>query len=78
MINTRQNILLKNAFGFSKYCKTTSLLNAINIKSKLQLYDEYKIIFLMQIKRNQLTKNIYDFLLLKYNSGIRPIRESIY
>ena len=78
MINTRQNILLKNTFGFSKYCKTTPLLNAINIKSILQLYDEYKIIFLKQIKRNQLTKNIYDFLLLKYNSGIRPSRESYF
>ncbi len=62
----------------SKYCKTTPLLNAVRIKSILQLYEEYKIIFLKQINRNQLTKNIYDLLLNKYSTILKPARESYF
>ena len=62
----------------SKYCKTTPLLNAVRIKSILQLYEEYKIIFLKQIQRNQFTKNIYDLLLNKYSTNLQPSRKSYF
>ena len=77
-INIRQNILIKNTFGLSKYCRTTPLLNSLKIKSIFQLYEEYKILFLKQIRRNVLTKNIYETLASKYSSILKPPRESYF
>ena len=37
-LDLRQSIFIKNIFGLSKYSKTTPLLKALNIKSKVQLY----------------------------------------
>ena len=74
-INIRQNILIKNTFGLSKYCKTKPLMKSIGIKSIQQLYEEYKLLFLKQIKRNSFTKGIYETLLCKYEQ-IMPTKES--
>ena len=76
-INIRQNILMKNTFGLSKYCKTTPLMKRIGIKSIQQLYEEYKILFLKQIIRNSFTKLIYESLLCKYEQ-INPAKESYF
>ena len=76
-LNIRQNILIKNTLGLSRYCKTTPLLFSLKIKSILQLYEEYKILFLKQINQNILTKNIYSFLVAKYEI-VNPPRESYF
>ena len=75
MINIRQNILLKNTFGLSKFSKSTPLLNSLGIKSNQQLYEEYKILFMRQIRRNSFTKEIFETLKLKYEK-IQSPRES--
>ena len=50
---------------------------SLKIKSILQLYEEYKILFLKQINQNILTKNIYSFLVAKYEI-VNPPRESYF
>jgi hypothetical protein len=42
-----------------------------------QLYEEYKILFLKQIRLNSLTKSIYETLLFKYKH-IKPAKESYF
>ena len=50
-------------------------MKSIGIKSIQKLYEEYKILFLKQIKRNSFTKGINEILLRKYKQ-IRPTKES--
>jgi hypothetical protein len=45
-LNIRQNILLKNIFGLSKYSRSRAMMNILKIKTINQLYEEYKILFL--------------------------------
>ena len=77
-LDLRQSILIKNIFGLSKYSKTTPLLKALNIKSIVQLYEEYKILFLKQIRMNSMTNDIYKWLLEKYKNDMKPARESYF
>ena len=58
-INVRQNTLLKNIYGLTKFSRSKALLSVLNIKSIQQLYEEYKVLFVKQLKRNRLSKEIY-------------------
>ena len=60
-INVRQNTLLKNIFGLSKFCRSRAQMSVLKIKSTNQLYEEYKILFLKQIKRNSFTKEFLKY-----------------
>jgi hypothetical protein len=71
-INVRQNTLLKNIFGLSKFCRSRALMSVLKIKSTNQLYEEYKILFLKQIKRNSLTKQFFEVLQQTYNVHLTP------
>ena len=72
-VNIRQNILIKNVIGLSKFSKSTPLLNALNIKSIHHLYDEYKIIFMKQINKHNLSHSLYNFLNEYYKYNKKPL-----
>jgi hypothetical protein len=42
------------------------MMNILKIKTINQLYEEYKILFLREIKRNKFTKDIFEYLQHKY------------
>ena len=77
-INIRQNTLLKNTFGISKFSRSKCLLNVLKIKSINQLYEEYKILFIKQLRRNNLTKQIFEALQVVYNVPSKIPRESYF
>lgn len=64
--NIRQNILIKQAIGISKYTRTKPLFQILKIESIMQLYCKHKIYFIKQLKKNSLTNEIYDWLDSKY------------
>ena len=80
-LNIRQNILVKRAIGLSKYTKTKPLFNCLRIESIQQLYYKHKIFFVKQIYKNELTFNIFNYLIEYYrvatskNSFIKQIYE---
>jgi hypothetical protein len=57
--NIRQNIMLKQSIGLSKYALSTPLLNVLKIKKISELYFKYKLIFYKQIMANSLTKKVF-------------------
>ena len=77
-INIRQNILLKNTFGLTKFSRSRPLMSILKIKSINQLYEEYKILFIKQLKRNTFTKEIFEVLRIKYNLNNKPPKESYF
>ena len=52
--------LLKNTFDISKLSYSNCLLNVLQLKSIDQLYNEYKLLFIKLLRRNNFTKQIYD------------------
>ena len=74
----RQNILLKNIFGLSKFSRSRALMSVLRIKSTIQLYEEYKILFIKQLKKNTFTKEIYETLQGEYNSNVKTPKESYF
>jgi hypothetical protein len=77
-LNVRQNILLKNIFGLSKFSRSRALMSVLRIKSTIQLYEEYKILFIKQLKKNTFTKEIYETLQGEYNSNVKTPKESYF
>ena len=71
-------MLLKNIFGLSKFCRSSSLMSVLKIKSITKLYDKYKILFLRQIKRNSFTKEIFEILHHRYTAHVIPPKESYF
>ena len=61
-VNIRQNILIKNTIGLSKFVKTTPLFTALRIKSIKHLLWEHKISFVVQLCKVDYTKKIYEYL----------------
>jgi hypothetical protein len=57
--NIRQNIMLKQSIGLSKYALSTPLLNVLKIQKISELYFKYKLIFYKQIMANSLTKKVF-------------------
>jgi hypothetical protein len=53
-------------------------LNVLKIKSINQLYEEYKILFIKQLRRNNLTKQIFEALQVVYNVPSKIPRESYF
>jgi hypothetical protein len=70
-IDIRQNTLLKNAIGLSKYVKTTPLLKCLKVESIRQIYQKSKIRFTKQIEQNDVCKYVYKFLRKKYNRTVK-------
>jgi hypothetical protein len=61
-LNIRQNILIKNTIGLSKYVRTTPLFTALRIKSIQHLVYQHKLSFVNQLDSFDLTKQIYEYL----------------
>jgi hypothetical protein len=57
--NTRQNILLKQSIGISKYALSTPLLNVLKVEKINEIYFKHKFYFYKQIMSNNLTKSIF-------------------
>jgi len=57
--NTRQNILLKQAIGLSKYAVSTPLLNVLKVEKISEIYMKHKYYFFKQLMMNSLTRTIY-------------------
>jgi hypothetical protein len=53
-------------------------MSVLKIKSTNQLYEEYKILFLKQIKRNSFTKEFFEVLQQTYNVHLTPPKESYF
>ena len=62
ILNKRQNILIKQAIGISKFSKSKPLMTALNIDSVDCIYNKHKLFFHKQIKKNFLTHQIFLFL----------------
>ena len=62
ILNKRQNILIKQAIGISKFSKSKPLMTALNIDSVDCIYNKHKLFFHKQIKKNFLTYQIFLFL----------------
>jgi hypothetical protein len=70
--NTRQNNMIKQAIGLSKFAVSTPLLNALRVEKISEVYLKQKIYFFKQIMLNNLTKTVYDSLKHIYSSKITP------
>ena len=62
----RQNILLKNSIGLSKFCRTTPLFNVLKIERIEELYLKHKLYFYKQIENYKLTKDVINYLTKYY------------
>ncbi len=65
-IDLRQNQLVKNTLVISKYAHGKSLLVALNKDSIYHPYYKYKILFIKQIRKNELTFELYKHLSIFY------------
>jgi hypothetical protein len=70
--NTRQNLLLKQAIGLSKFALSTPLLNSLRVEKITEVYMKQKLYFFKQIMSNSLTKVAYDFLKEFYPKNKAP------
>jgi hypothetical protein len=67
--NMRQNILLKQAVGLSKYALSTPLLNVLKVEKISEIYLKHKFYFYKQIMHNDLTRNVFSYLNEFYSPG---------
>ena len=58
-IDVRQGILLKKSLGLSKYARTRPLLDSMMVSSISELYFKHKVLFLDQIKKNEMCNMTY-------------------
>ncbi len=68
----RQNILIKQSIGLSKYALSTPLLNALKIEKISEIYHKHKVYFFRQIMLNNLTKDVYETLKTVYTDKKVP------
>ena len=54
-LRVRQNTLLKNIIGISKFCRSKALMNVLKIKSIYQFYEEYKFLFIVITVKKEFT-----------------------
>jgi hypothetical protein len=73
--NTRQNNMLKQAIGLSKFAVSTPLLNVLKVEKITEVYLKQKIYFFKQVMLNNLTKNVFESLHEYYSMRVTP-RES--
>ena len=67
-LEIRQNILIKQALGLSRYCKTSPLNQALNLDSFTSIYLKHKLFFLIQIKEIKITNEVFNYLSAAYNN----------
>jgi hypothetical protein len=70
--NIRQNLMIKQSIGLSKYALSTPLLNALRIEKIPEIYHKHKIYFFRQIMMNRLTKKVYETLKKHYTDKKIP------
>ena len=58
--NIRQNMMLKQAIGLSKFALSTPLLNALKVEKITEVYMKQKLYFYKQIMSNKLTKQVFN------------------
>ena len=58
-LDTRQNILIKNTIGISKFTHTKPLYSALKLESITQIYLKHKVFFLNQILNNNLSREVF-------------------
>jgi len=76
-LNTRQNILIKNSIGLSKYVRTKPLMQALKIKSMEELYYKHKLLFIEQLRKNEMSNYLLEFLSKSY-VDVKINRESYF
>jgi hypothetical protein len=70
--NVRQNILLKQSIGLSKFSVSTPLLNVLNVERITELYCKHKLYFFKQIMINDLTEKVFLELQNHYKNRKSP------
>jgi len=60
--NVKQNVMLKQAIGLSKYTLSTPLLNVLRVEKIEEIYIKHKLYFFKQIMSNMLTRDVFLFL----------------
>ena len=58
-LDTRQNILVKNTIGISKFTRTKPLYCALKLESISQVYLKHKVFFLSQILGNYICREVF-------------------
>ena len=58
-LDTRQNILVKNTIGISKFTRTKPLYCALKLESISQIYLKHKVFFLSQILGNYICREVF-------------------
>ena len=71
-VNIRQNILIKNTIGLSKFVRSTPLFTALRIKTFNHLLWEHKLSYITQLCKVDFTKKIYENLNEYYNYHHKP------
>ncbi len=66
-LDIRQNILIKQTIGLSRFCKTSPLNDALKLDSITNIYLKHKIFFLRQIKEIKITSEVFSYLSSFYN-----------
>ena len=61
-LDIRQNILVKQSIGLSRFCKTSPLNQALSLDSISTIYLKHKMFFLRQIKEVKLTNEVFSYL----------------
>jgi hypothetical protein len=77
-LEIRQNILVKQAIGLGKYCRTKALFASLRIESISQMYQKHKIFFLKQINQNSLVNRLFEYLRTYYEENNITIPKSSY
>ena len=65
-LNLRQNVLIRTAIGLSKFSHLSPLYDALNVMEIENVYLQHKVFFMHQIKLNEATKHVFEYL-LSYN-----------
>jgi hypothetical protein len=77
-LNKRQNILIRRAIGLGQYTKMKPILKCLNVESIEQIYALHKFYFLKQVKKNELSSKLFNFLEDYYNKSRKPVNDSFH
>lgn len=67
-LQCRQALIIKMALGLSKYCRTSPLLEALNISSIIELYYKFKYLFIGQLKNHWVAFSLFKEVRQSYDS----------
>jgi len=77
-LNRRQNILIRRAIGLGQYSRMKLVLKCLNIESIEQTCSLHKFYFLRQVRKNDLSPQVFTFLGSYYNKLRKPVNASFH